>query len=296
MARRISRTTLRWSARVGAALLSLVIVAPTGVARTPNARSVVTRASVPLAATRAAASTVLPTVILYGDSLAFESQTHFRDALLRAGITDVHTKTFGGTALCDWIDDMRADALSLKPTVVIIEFSGNALTPCMHDENDAPLIAEAYFSKYVQDAGEALRIFRPTGAAVYFVGAPISRHAAEVHDPNAGRLNTLYSDIAAMAGAKYVDAGAAVLDHGRWTATMPCRVTEPCTGSADGTDRGVNVVRSPDGVHFCPNAGAAEQGVTDGCAVWSSGAYRFGSAMAAPIITTRAQNARGTAS
>jgi hypothetical protein len=172
--------------------------------------------------------------------------------------------------------------------VVIIEFSGNALTPCMHDDNNAPLISEAYFSKYVHDAGEALRIFTPTGAAVYFVGTPISRHATEVHDPDAGRLNTLYSEIAALAGAKYVDAGATVLDHGRWTATMPCLVSEPCTGTADGTDHGVNVVRSPDGVHFCPNAGPAAHGVTDGCAVWSSGAYRFGTAMAVPVITTLA--------
>jgi hypothetical protein len=96
--------------------------------------------------------------------------------------------------------------------------------------------------------------------------------------------NALHSDIAALTGAEYIDAGAAVLDHGRWTATMPCLVTEPCTGSADGIDHGVNVVRSPDGTHFCPTAGTAEQGVTDGCAVWSSGAYRFGSAMAVPII------------
>jgi hypothetical protein len=67
-----------------------------------------------------------PVVILYGDSLAAESQDHFRAALESAGITDVRTETFGGTALCDWLDRMRSDAADVHPTAVVIEFSGNA--------------------------------------------------------------------------------------------------------------------------------------------------------------------------
>jgi len=102
--------------------------------------------------------------------------------------------------------------------------------------------------------------------------------AAEAHGPNAGRLNARYSEIADLAGAGYIDAGAAVLDHGRWTATLPCLQGEPCTGDM------VNLVRAPDGMRFCPTAGAAVQGVTGVCAGWSSGAYRFGTAMAAPVI------------
>ncbi len=135
--RRAQRAAVHCAIAVGIICLVVVLGFDTAIhiTSTPNARSIVTRGSVPSAVTRAAVSTVPPAVILYGDSLAFESQTHFRDALLRAGVADVHTKTFGGTALCDWIDDMHTDALSLKPTVVIIEFSGNAFTPCMHDEN-----------------------------------------------------------------------------------------------------------------------------------------------------------------
>jgi hypothetical protein len=174
---------------------------------------------------------------------------------------------------------MRDDASELRPDAVVIELSGNAFTPCMRDADGAAFTGEAFYTKYATDAGEALRIFAATRARVYFVGTPISRRAAEAHDPNAGRLNALYSEVANLAGAHYVDAGAAVLDHGRWTATLPCLEGEPCTG-----DR-VNLVRAPDGTHFCPTAGEAAQGVTGVCTVWSSGAYRFGTAMAAPVIT-----------
>ena len=66
------------------------------------------------------------------------------EALVGAGIKDVHTRTFGGTAPCDWLEEMRHDAGTLHPTIVVIEFSGNALTPCMHDANDAQLTGGDY--------------------------------------------------------------------------------------------------------------------------------------------------------
>ena len=122
-----------------------------------------------------------PTVILYGDSLAAESQSYFEDALVTSGITDIHTKTFGGTALCDWLDQMREDASALHPSAVVIEFSGNAFTPCMHDQNDVPLTGGAYYAKYLDDATEALTIFAPTDARVLLRGN--TRQPAQCRDP-----------------------------------------------------------------------------------------------------------------
>ena len=73
-----------------------------------------------------------------------------------------------------------------------------------------------------------------------------------------------------------------VLLRGRtYTDVLPCLPAEPCSGSASRPSVGVNVVRAPDGAHFCPRPDApAVEGVTGPCPVWSSGAYRFGTAMA----------------
>ena len=91
----------------------------------------------------------------------------------------------------------------------------------------------------------------------------------------------------AVGAADYVDAGASVLDGGRWTATLACLAEEPCAGSADGAGTAVNVVRAPDGMHFCPAAPEAVNGITGECPVWSSGAFRFGTAMARAVLTSR---------
>ena len=78
----------------------------------------------------------------------------------------------------------------------------------------------------------------------------------------------------------YVDAGRAVEGSGEtFTWTLPCLPIELCTGPAV-AGRRTNVVRSPDGVHFClvgiDNA--------PGCGEYSSGAFRFALAMATPVI------------
>ena len=227
-----------------------------------------------------------PTVVFYGDSLAAESQDFFRSALNAAGITDIHSETFGGTAICDWLDNMRADAITLHPTAVVIEFSGNALTPCMKGTDGQPLSGEAYWERYLADAQTAISIFAAAHSRIFVAGSPISRVQEATGDFHGGLLNAIYEELAGGHAdvAAYVDAGAAVLDHGHWTATLPCLPNEPCTGGTDLRSRGVNVVRAPDGGHFCPASEAAKRGVVGACPVWSSGAFRYGNAMATPVL------------
>jgi hypothetical protein len=227
------------------------------------------------------------TVVLYGDSLAWEAEDQFRDALTGAGVADVRTQTMGGTAICDWLDQMRQDAVQLRPTAVVVEFSGNALTPCMSDPAGTSLAVSrgTYRQKYIDDAVAVLSIFEPAGTRVYFAGAPRTRQAEESRDPDAGWLNALYAGLArGQADIRYVDAGASVLRRGHWTETLPCLGDEPCTGGMDTSGQAVNVVRAPDGGHFCPGAPGADRGVTGACAVWSSGAHRYGVAMASALL------------
>lgn len=215
-------------------------------------------------------------VALYGDSLSFEAQAFFTDELASRGV-DVRARTYGGTAICDWLDTMREDALAWQPDAVVVEFVGNRLTPCMNP-GGAPEPDAAYYARYEADASAVVAMFVPLGARVYFAGAPMPRLAPE-DQAGWGRLNAMYRGLAdRSAGVVYVDAGASVLDGGSWTETLPCLPGEPC-----GPD-GRNVVRAPDGGHFCPGAPDAVAGVTSGCPVWSSGAWRYARAMAAPVV------------
>jgi hypothetical protein len=205
-----------------------------------------------------------PVVVLYGDSLAWESRAYFLWDLVAAG-ADVETRTYGGTAICDFLDQMRADA------------SGLCVGSAAGGRGGLDLV-----DTYRADAETVMRIF--PAARIYFAGSPVSEKASEDGEVH-GAMDGLYREIAAHeANVRYVDAGAAVLDDGRWTETLSCLPGEPCAGGTDPLGRSVNVVRAPDGVHFCPAAKDAHRGVTAACPVWSSGAYRYGSAMAQPVV------------
>ena len=247
----------------------------------------VTDASHPVGGSRLPPAAVK--VILYGDSLAWEAQDSFRAALAGRGFSDVITETLGGTAICDWLPRMRHDRAVLQPDAVVVEFSGNALTPCMRGSMGVPLSGQEYFEKYADDAQQVLRIFGSGGTTVYLAGAPISLTAERAHNPTTGRLNRLYALLAdSYPNSRYIDAGAAVMLHGHWTKTLPCLPEERCSGDRDPSGRLVNIVRAPDGTHFCPTAPAAVRGVTNNCRVYSSGAYRYGVAMASLILGRRA--------
>jgi hypothetical protein len=179
---------------------------------------------------------------------------------------------------------MPRDATTFRPQAVVLEFSGNALTPCMRDGAGQPLSGTAKLEKYTSDANIAIHIFTATGARVYLAGYPISRAAAEGLAPGWNQLNGLYAHLASItAGTGFIDAGSVVEDHGHYTDTLPCLTGELCIGTLDGA-RPANVVRSPDGVHFCPGGNDSVNPATGVCSVWSSGAYRYGLAMAAPVI------------
>ncbi|MGH9032664.1 MAG: hypothetical protein ACRDZV_11105 [Acidimicrobiia bacterium] len=207
-----------------------------------------------------------PTVILYGDSLSWEARGAFQ--LHLGPEVDVVHRNFPGVAICDYLDEMATDVVVLRPRAVVLEFAGNVLTPCVRG-----LTGSALVDKYARDAAAATDLFTARGVPVYLIGGPVL--PGWDPDPTA-RLHHAYAAVAGRAGplASFTDAGRAVLDaQGRYTDTLPCL---PVEGPPQGCAGGRITVRSPDRVHFCPVVGHP-------CPVWSSGAWRFGAAMAAPV-------------
>jgi len=121
---------------------------------------------------------------------------------------------------------------------------------------------------------------------VFLIGTPISRAQWIAHDANWDALNLAFAALAAKhpGHVTYVNAGQAVEGpHQSYVRTLPCLFFEPCTGPSVAGVR-TNVVRSPDGVHFCPDQGGNAVGQVASCNVYSSGAFRFAAAMAGPVI------------
>ena len=249
--------------------------------RRPLVAMVVIVALIAAAAAVAAAASPTRRVILYGDSLAFESRDFFSFAMQSAADVEVVDRTYGGTAICDRLDQMRRDLHDLQPAAVVLEFVGNNVTDCMRGPN-GPLTGDALAQKYGQDARIATSIFGGAGVRVFWMGAPASsgprasdfERVRQVYEAEPLRLTFATPPLERV---EYVDAGQAVLDHGKFTDTLPCLPTE---GPAEGCVDGRIQVRAADGLHFCV---VRVPGDASRCPVYPAGAARFGFAMAAPV-------------
>jgi hypothetical protein len=160
--------------------------------------------------------------------------------------------------------------------VAVLAFSGDAFTPCKGGVQVGTL---QYYSKYRDDAQWAIAIFRSAGIRVVLVGLPLD--ASPGLSQNASSLDDIYQSLSETdTGVTYDDAGQAAMANGQFTWSLPCLSGEPCTGKT-----GTNVVRSPDGVHFCPDGRTTLVGSLEECDVYSSCAIRFASAMLTPALT-----------
>ena len=217
---------------------------------------------------------VPPRVALYGDSLGNEAGEDF-SSLAQAAGASAFVRAFPGTAPCDWLSEMSVDDASFHPTAVVLLFSGANFTPCM---SGYAFASPQYYAKYQTDVQAAIDLFRSDGAQVFLVGLPYDE--SPTLSANVANLNQLYASMAAAnTGVDYVDAGQSVMAYGSFTWTLPCLPGEPCTGPS-----GTNVVRAPDGVHFCPNGDSTQVDYFTECTVYSSGAFRFATAMLNPVL------------
>jgi hypothetical protein len=212
-------------------------------------------------------------VDLFGDSLGYQAEPYLDTFFAWTHNYTVSNYTYGGTATCDWLSTM-AVAAAERPQAVLLVFSGNAFTPCMHGVTPR---SPQYYDLYTTYTKQAIGIFSAVGAHVFLVGTPVDESSAAGWD----HLDDIYRQLAQAnpLTVTYEDAGASVeTATGGFAWALPCMSIEPSCGH-DGT----NVVRSPDGAHFCPNGISANRGVTGPCDEYSPGAFRFALAMVSAV-------------
>jgi hypothetical protein len=224
----------------------------------------------------------LPRIALYGDSLVSESGQDFVSLATLSGAS-VQVHSFPGVSTCDYFTSMAAVSQGWHPTVAILAFTGDTFTACM---DGVQMGTSQYFTKLRDDTKTAILIFRSVGAKVMLVSLPAD--ASAVLTQNASAINQIYRSLAkAYPGVTLDDAGQAVMAKGRFTWTLPCLPGEPCTGP----DR-TNIVRAPDGAHFCPSGKASPVNGFEQCDVYSSGAFRFAAAMLKAALGSRNPSGR----
>lgn len=212
-------------------------------------------------------------VDLFGDSLGYQAEPYLDMFFAQTHNYTVSNYTYGGTATCDWLRTM-AIAAAERPQAALLVFSGNAFTPCM---DGVSLRSPQYYDLYTSYTKQAIGIFSAVGAHVFLVGTPVDESSVAGWD----HLDNIYRQLARTnpLTVTFVDAGASVeTAAGGFTWALPCMSIEPSCGLG-----GTNLVRSPDGVHFCPHGTSASKGVTGPCDEYSPGAFRFALAMVGAV-------------
>jgi hypothetical protein len=216
-----------------------------------------------------------PTVEIYGDSLSFEASDVIADQL--RGDARVSSAAIPGAAVCDLVSLLEREP-QRSPDYALIQYSGNSATECMRDDSGRYLTGDDLVERYAADVERATALLRERGTHVYLVGSPRGRDDDAAVELNAAFATTADAWSARDEPVSYVDAEASVLaPDGSFTPRLPCLPFEDASRGC--APDGTIAVRSGDGVHFCPD----DTGGKRDCPVWSSGAYRFATAIVGPV-------------
>jgi hypothetical protein len=232
--------------------------------------------------------------------MAAQTEQYFlRDVALAGATPRAHV--FAGTALCDWLNDMReevdpANPNGFHPHAAVLSFTGDNFTPCMKKADGTPLEGAELVSKYLQDAMEAVRIFTAAKVDVYVASAPLSQGQSKLYTgltPLYATFKSLPQRFPGNPYVHYLDAATPLQWKGKFTFTLPCEKGEVCTGRwPDGTP--TVVVRQADGTHFCPVAETVHQDGSRTCPTDMPGGERFAAVLASPATAQGRPNPGGT--
>jgi uncharacterized membrane protein len=222
------------------------------------------------------------TVSSWGDSMASETSQFLLGALDQQTTTHItfESQSFPGISVCNDVDsgDMAADATSVEPQVVALQFSGDLFTPCAVRLGKGRPLAD-----YAQMSAGDLK----AAIEIYLRQDPRLEHVAVLLPPPSSPGGTqayvtlLDADYKVMVRAlgdprvtvAYGPAASVSKPDGAFTWTLPCTRQEKLAGVCFGPG-GVNTVRSPTG-HFC---------IPTSCTGFQPGAWRFVNAEAKDLL------------
>jgi hypothetical protein len=198
---------------------------------------------------------------VFGDSLTVQASDYLT-ALARYGGLRLFSGWRSGSALCDWMGEIRRVLADVRPAQLVLGFAGN-VTACT-----GPLPADASGRVYERDALEVVALAVKVGTHVVLVGPPDMRPRDFAR--RAAGVRRAFSRVAdGRRDVDYVDSRDVLTPNG-YRATLGCTSFET---TALGCRNGEMTVRSADGVHWAhPNVHG-----------YSGGAWRWATEMVSAI-------------
>lgn len=182
--------------------------------------------------------------LVYGDSLSQQSVPY----LSQYG--SVGNRWYGGSAPCNWDQNLSNENAVFAPQRVLVQFIGN-LPACMNGRDPQ--------TGYEQDLFKLVGYWRAHGVPVVMIISPPT-----LTDEFAWARQAEI-DVANMFNIPVGDAGQSVLLNGQFTFFLPCLASETPAMGCGAEVPGQIRVRLPDGIHFATTT-------------YSSGAARFAAA------------------
>jgi len=224
-----------------------------------------------------------PTVLYYGDSLAAEAAPYVRDIISANNKAVLVNRTYPGSSPCDWTPALALDLSRGTPSAVIIETFGNNISACqIHNGVRARGGGSAYWLQYQRDLENFMSRLAPQ-TPVWLTAAPAASNDLAGGVSHKALMLALMQKLAANRPNTFaIDAGHAVeTSSGGYAASMACLVSEDCSNYIS---LGMNRMHAYDGLHFCPAIRKATIALLRHCPVYASGAWRFGTAQATPVV------------
>jgi len=221
-------------------------------------------------------------VLVVGDSLQREAAPFIAAELAAPRKAVIDEVTISGSAPCDWFEPVRSSVAANPPAAVIIETFGNNHSACQREIDGSRAVTDgpAYATRLRSDLSSLLRLLPRSALVVMAIPPAAANDLASGRSHKAVVAQAIRGAASTRSGTVVVDAGRAVeVRAGVFVRYLPCLRGEVCL---DQPWAGLNPVRSPDGLHFCPTFRYGPTSLRP-CAVHSSGAMRFAKAAAAPV-------------